>query len=312
MSEAPPERASMSEAPPERVPPGEAPLRTVAVCGVGLIGGSVAAGLRVRRRALDVVGFDPAHAQQALAAGLVDRVAASFAEAVAGADLVVLAAPVAANCELLVELGAGPVPLVRRLAPGAAITDVSSTKRSVTEAARRALGGFGSRFVASHPIAGSERHGPSAARADLFEGSVALVCPQDGSDADAVARVQALWQGLGARCATMAPERHDDLFAAVSHWPHAVAFALSASVGGSALADDARRYCGAGLRDTTRVGASSPELWAGILLDNRGPSLAAAAAFRAQLDDIEHALADGDRERLTEALARGARWRRTL
>jgi prephenate dehydrogenase len=110
----------------------------------------------------------------------------------------------------------------------------------------------------------------------------------------------------------MAPERHDDLFAAVSHWPHAVAFALSASVGGSALADDARRYCGAGLRDTTRVGASSPELWAGILLDNRGPSLAAAAAFRAQLDDIEQALAGGDRERLTEALARGARWRRTL
>jgi prephenate dehydrogenase len=110
----------------------------------------------------------------------------------------------------------------------------------------------------------------------------------------------------------MTPEHHDRLFAEVSHWPHAVAFALSASVGQGPLADDAKRYHGAGLRDTTRVGGSPPGLWAGILLDNRDASLAAAASFRAELDRIERALRDGDRAALEAALARGANWRSTL
>jgi prephenate dehydrogenase len=110
----------------------------------------------------------------------------------------------------------------------------------------------------------------------------------------------------------MTPEHHDRVFAAVSHWPHAVAFALSAAVGQSGIADDARRFHGAGLRDTTRVGGSPPDLWAGILLDNAAPTLEAARAFRAELERIERAIADGDRTALVAALDRGARWRSTL
>jgi prephenate dehydrogenase len=281
----------------------------VAVVGIGLIGGSVACGLRSRGLATEVVGYDPHDAGVAQRLGLVDRMAASAEDALRGADLVVLAAPVAANCDWLRRIGEAPAGV---LGPQAVITDVSSTKRSIADAAVRWLGARLPRFVASHPIAGSERQGPDAASSGLFEGNVALLCPASTSAADAVERVEMLWRALGARIGTMTAQRHDELFAAVSHWPHAVAFALSAALGSSALADEARRFSGAGLRDTTRIGASSPTLWADILLDNRDASLAAASAFRAELDAIEKALADGDRDRLAAALARGADWRRTL
>jgi prephenate dehydrogenase len=135
------------------------------------------------------------------------------------------------------------------------------------------------------------------------------MCPTPECDADVVQKVEAMWRALGARVAQMSPHHHDLLFAEVSHWPHAVAFALAASIGEGPRADDARRYHGAGLRDTTRVGGSPAGLWAGILLDNREPVLAAAAAFRAELDRIESALREGDRDALMQALARGERWR---
>ena len=282
-------------------------LGKAAVIGTGAVGGSVAGALRARGLAAEVWGFDPAHAAAARDAGLVDRVAAGLVEAVVDADLVVLAAPVPANRAML-----GDAVLRGALAPFALLTDVSSTKASVVAAARAGLGPRLGRFVASHPIAGSDRAGPGAARPDLLEGAHVIVCPTADCDADALDAARALWTALGARVATMTPEHHDRLFAEVSHWPHAVAFALSASVGQGPLADDARRYHGAGLRDTTRVGGSPPELWAGILLDNRDATLAAAASFRAELDRIEHALAGGDRDALVEALARGARWRTTL
>ena len=275
-----------------------------AIVGTGAVGGSIGGGLRARGLAAEVAGFDPANAQAAREAGWIDRVASSLQDAVRGADLVVLAAPVPVNRALL-----GDPALREALGARAVLTDVSSTKASVVAAARAGLGARLGRFVASHPIAGSDRGGPGAARAALLEGAHLIVCPTDDCDADAVATVEATWAAMGARVARMTPEHHDRLFAEVSHWPHAVAFALSASVGQGPLADDALRFHGAGLRDTTRVGGSPPELWAGILLDNRDASLAAAAAFREELDRIERALADRDRGALVEALARGASWR---
>jgi prephenate dehydrogenase len=279
----------------------------VAVVGTGAVGGSVAGALRARRLAGEVWGLDPANAAAARDAGLVDRVAATLADAVDGAGLVVLAAPVPVNRALL-----GDPALRDALDERAVLTDVSSTKASVVAAARAGLGARLGRFVASHPIAGSDRAGPGASRVDLLDGAHVIVCPTDDCDADALDAVRALWAALGARVASMTPEHHDRLFAEVSHWPHAVAFALSASVGQGPLADDARRYHGAGLRDTTRVGGSPPDLWAGILLDNRDATLAAAASFRVELDRIERALRDGDRAALEAALARGADWRSTL
>lgn len=283
------------------------PFQKVAIVGTGAVGASVGGGLRARGLATEVWGLDPANAEAALAAGAIDRVAASLVEALDGAALVVLAAPVPVNRSLLAD-GA----LREALGPRAVLTDVSSTKASVVSAARTGLGSRLGRFVASHPIAGSDRAGPAAARADLIAGAHVIVCPTDDCDADALATVESTWAALGGRVARMEAAHHDRLFAEVSHWPHAVAFALAASVGCGPLADDARRYHGAGLRDTTRVGGSPPDLWAGILLDNREASLAAAAAFRVELDRIEQALAAGDRAALMAAFARGADWRTTL
>ncbi|HVL54863.1 MAG TPA: prephenate dehydrogenase/arogenate dehydrogenase family protein, partial [Burkholderiaceae bacterium] len=243
-------------------------------------------------------------AQLAATLGLIDRVAATLADAVRDADLVVLAAPVEANVAFLRALP----PL---LAPAAIVTDVSSTKRSIIGAAA-ALGAARPRFVPGHPIAGSEHSGPRAARADLFDGCACLLSPTAQTGPQAFERVAQLWRALGARVFEIDAQRHDALFAAVSHWPHAVAFALSAAVGGGELADDARRFAGAGLRDTTRVGASSPELWAGILLDNRDAVLAASREFERQVSAIADAIEAGDRAALTALLAAGARWRRTL
>jgi prephenate dehydrogenase len=283
------------------------PFGKVAVVGTGAVGGSIGGAIRRRGLAARVIGHDPANGSAALAAGLIDGVAPGLREAIDGADLVVLAAPVAVNCAVLAD----PV-FAAGLAGGAIVTDVSSTKASVVAAARTGLGARRGRFVASHPIAGSDRGGPAAARTDLLEGAWVLMCPTPDCDPDALSGAEALWVALGARVASMAPDHHDRLFAEVSHWPHAVAFALAASVGCGTLGDDARRFHGAGLRDTTRVGGSPPGLWAGILLDNREAVLAAAQAFRTELDRIERALSDGDRDALVAALARGADWRSTL
>jgi prephenate dehydrogenase len=283
------------------------PFAKAAIVGTGAVGGSVGGGLRARGLAVEVVGFDPANAPAALEAGWIDRVAVSLEDAVRGADFVVLAAPVPINCALL-----GDASMRDALGERAVLVDVSSTKASVVAAAREGLGTRLGRFVASHPIAGSDRSGPGAARANLLDGAHVIVCPTVDCDADAVEIAEATWAAMGARVARMAPEHHDRLFAEVSHWPHAVAFALSASVGQGPLAEDARRFHGAGLRDTTRVGGSPPELWAGILLDNREATLAAAAAFREELDRIERAITQRDRAELVAALARGAGWRTTL
>lgn len=277
---------------------------TVSIVGTGALGGSVAGALRARGLARRIRGLDPQHAHMARDAGLIDEVCTGLPALLAGADLVVLAAPVSVNCALVAD------PAMRTgLGAQACLTDVSSTKSSMVAAALAGLGERRGRFVASHPIAGSDRSGPGASRADLFDGRALLMCPTPECDADVVQRVESMWHALGARVAHMSPQHHDLLFAEVSHWPHAVAFALAASIGEGPRAEDARRYHGAGLRDTTRVGGSPAGLWAGILLDNREPVLAAAAAFRVELDRIETALRDGDRDALMQALARGERWR---
>lgn len=278
----------------------------VAVLGLGLIGGSFAASVRERGLARRVAGYAPApDGARAIELGLIDEVCPSVAAAVAGADLVMLAAPIPQLPGLLSELS----PLV---CASMVITDCASTKRSVLAAARDALGAQAGRFVAGHPIAGSERSGPDAARAGLFDGCQFMLCPAPDTDADAQAAVRALWQALGANVVITDVDAHDRLYAELSHWPHAVAFALSAAVGCGQHADEALRFAGGGLRDTTRIGASSPTLWADILLDNRDAVLESAAAFDAQMTALLAALRDGRRDLLVQCLARGSNWRHKL
>ncbi|RPH58317.1 MAG: prephenate dehydrogenase/arogenate dehydrogenase family protein, partial [Burkholderiales bacterium] len=198
------------------------------------------------------------------------------------------------------------------LDPQAIVTDCGSTKRSVIDAARRALGDAFIRYVPGHPIAGSERSGPQAADPDLFRGRRWLLCPLDATPQQHCEAVTRLLEPTGAQVSTLDPSLHDRVFAEVSHWPHAVAFGLSAAIAGGDLAERALEFSGAGLRDTTRVGASSPTMWADILLDNRDACLAAAARFRACNDAIIAALEVGDRDALVEIFSAASRWRNRL
>ncbi len=275
----------------------------VAILGVGLIGGSLAAALRSSGRIDEIVGWTPGDdARIALERGFLDQVAGSAQLAVKRADVIVIAVPVGEVRGLLGRVASS-------IGKDCILTDCGSTKASIIGAARETLGPHFPRFVPGHPIAGSERSGPNAADPGLFRGRRWLLGSTPETSVRACDAVRSLLEPTGAVVEQIAPDLHDRLFAEVSHWPHAVAFALSAAIAGGEFGEAALLQSGAGLRDTTRIGASSPQLWADILLDNREACLESAARFRASLERIEAALADADREGLVDVFARGARWR---
>jgi prephenate dehydrogenase len=281
---------------------GEGGLGRVALLGTGLIGGSFAAALKRHRLASRIVGFSAGDAQAAMELGLVDEVAASPEAAVSGCDAVVLAAPVSVNADLMSRIG----PLLQ---PGVLVTDLSSVKLPVVEAARRHLGVALPGYVPCHPIAGSERSGPQAASPDLFAGRTLILSPLEQSDPSKVARLEWVWQRLGAKVLRLSPLEHDQVYALVSHWPHALGFALAAAVAGKGIAGD---LVGQGLLDLTRTAASSPELWADILLQNERPVLEAAELVAGEIAEVRAAIERGDRDALVRLFGRAATWRNRL
>ncbi|MFN8543347.1 MAG: prephenate dehydrogenase/arogenate dehydrogenase family protein [Candidatus Binatia bacterium] len=279
----------------------------ITIAGVGLIGGSFALAVRAAGLAGEIVGYGRtiASLEAARALGLIDRIAADPAEAVRGAELIVLAAPVGA----LVELAERFRPHAR---PGALLTDIGSVKGSVVTALEAAWKGIGP-VVGSHPIAGSEAWGPAAARADLFRGRLCVLTPTAATDPTALARLRDLWEAVGARVEEMAPAVHDAILARVSHLPHLVAFALVAAAA-AARADGHRvlAYAGSGFRDTTRVAASRAEVWRDIALANGPALLDAVAEFRVALDRLEELVRARDGAGLEAAFEAAAAARRVL
>lgn len=272
-------------------------IQRLAVVGVGLLGGSVALAARAQSVAREIVGIgrDRARLEAPLRAGAVDRVTTDLAEGVRDADVVVLAATVLANERLLAEAW-------RALSPAALVTDVGSTKRGIVEAAARLGAGEPRTFVGSHPMAGSEKSGYGVARADLFRGATVIVTPTDASAPAAVKGVTALWEALGARVSLLDPETHDRVVAAISHLPHAAAWALVDAVG--RFEPGALAFAARGFKDTTRIAASDPPMWTEILLANRDAVLASLAAFRNALEDLERLVGSGDRAGIEGWLAR--------
>lgn len=275
-------------------------LGRVALLGTGLIGGSLAAALKRRGLASYIVGFSDGDAGQALAMGLIDAVADTPGQAVAGCDTVVLAAPVSVNCELLERIA--PV-----LPAGVLLTDVSSVKMPIVSAALRHLGPALAGFVPCHPIAGSERSGPQAADADLFDGRTVILSPLPQGEPGKADRLEAVWRQLGARVVRLDAAEHDRVYGLVSHWPHAIAFALAAAVSRDGTSNE---LVGPGLLDLTRTAGSSPELWADILLQNAAPVLAAAEQVGRQAELIESAIRRRDRATLVGLFSEAAAWRR--
>ena len=275
-------------------------LARVAIVGVGLIGGSFALALRRAGGAARIVGADRdlQSLERAVALGVIDTAAESASEAAESADLVFVAVPVRAMGPVLHDISLG-------LAPHAVVTDAGSTKTEVARTAREELRERFPRFVPGHPIAGRESSGVEAAVPDLYRGARVVLTPTAGTQDDALALVKTCWEACGARVATMEPEAHDRIFAAVSHLPHVLAFALVSEIASRADGGDLLGFAAGGFRDFTRIAASSPEMWRDIALANREALLAELDRYGARVavfrELIEKADGPGLQRLMTEA-----------
>jgi prephenate dehydrogenase len=283
-------------------------IATLAVIGVGLIGGSFALALKAAGRVRTVVGVGRGRANldEALARGIVDRAVtldADWTRELADADLVLLAAPVAQFPGLFAALSG-------RLPVRSIVTDAGSTKQNVIAAAREHMPGAISRFVPGHPIAGTEHTGAQAAFATLYHDRNVVLTPLAETDPAAIEVVASLWTACGANVRELDPAIHDRIFAAVSHLPHLLAFALVDQLAARPNAGELFRYAASGFRDFTRIAAGSPEMWRDIALANRDALLVEVDAYRAELDAIAAMVAAGDGAALEAVFARAAAARR--
>jgi len=271
-------------------------IERLALIGVGLIGGSLALALREAGAVGTITGYSRRayHREQAQRIGIVDRAVDDPAVAVADADMVVVATPVSVIAPMLDS--------IRDSLPAqAVITDVGSVKGSIVESANR-LGAAINRFVPGHPIAGTERSGPAAAQPDLFRGRRVVLTPTMQSDPEAVAQVRAMWTAVGALVNEMDAARHDEVFAATSHLPHALAYCL---VDMLAAGDDRLlQYTGGGFQDFTRIASSDPEMWRDICLANRPALVRQLRDYGNRLGELTELVDRADGDRLLELFQR--------
>ena len=265
------------------------PLNKLLIFGVGLIGGSLALALKRAHAVQHVVGIGRAgdSLQSALDLGVIDEAADDLATALATADMVVIATPVAQIPAILTAI-------TPHLGANTVVTDVGSTKCDVIRHARSALPAHFPRFVAGHPIAGAEKSGVTAALPDLFRDKNVVLTPTAETDPQAVEAVSRMWQAAGANICRMSAETHDGIFAAVSHLPHLLAFALVDGLSRRADAEQLFGFAASGFRDFTRIAGSSPEMWRDISLANREALLAELDAYRHELDQLRTLLQQGD------------------
>ena len=269
------------------------------VVGLGLIGGSFAKGMRQSGLCTEVVGcdLDPVARRQAVPLGVVDRVTADLSEAVAGADMIMLAVPVLGMRAVLEQLAAMP-------SQTAVITDVGSTKGAVVKAVEEVFGRVPSNFVPGHPIAGSEKSGVEAARADLFKHHKVILTPLEDTSKQALALVQQCWQALQADVEQMSMADHDEVLAATSHLPHLLAFSLVDTLAGRNENLEIFRYAAGGFRDFTRIAASDPVMWRDVFLANRDAVLRSLDAFTQDLSRLRDAVESRDANTLLGVFTR--------
>ena len=278
----------------------------VAVIGVGLIGGSFSLALKEKKLCGHVVGVgrSPANMKVALDRGIVDAVE-ELAPAVSRADLVFIATPVAQFSAVMQAVG-------KALKPGALAMDGGSTKRDVVTAARQGLGGKIAQFVPAHPIAGAEKSGAEAASAALFRGRRLILVTMKENRNEDIEAMEALWSALGARVSRMTPEEHDQVFAAVSHLPHLLAYALVDDFSTRPNSAQLFGYAGGGFRDFTRIASSHPEMWRDICVANRDRLLDELHLYEKKLKAIGQMLETSDAPALeklfAEARAARERW----
>lgn len=259
------------------------------VCGVGLIGGSFALALRRAGAVGRIVGIGRSKAplERALALGVIDEIAADWAAALDGADMVLLAAPVG-------QMDAIMAAMAPHLSPGTIVTDAGSTKRDVVEAIQRHLGARLAWVVPAHPIAGAEKSGVEAAFAELYQQRRVVLTPLPENRPEAVERVRQAWLACGATVSATSPQEHDRVFAAVSHLPHLLAFGLVDDLARRPNAQLLFSHAAGGFRDFTRIAGSHPEMWRDICMANSKALLAELDQYMAEMAQLRGLLAAGD------------------
>ncbi len=273
-------------------------FKKIVIFGVGLIGGSFALALRKANAVGVVVGFGRSAAtlQQARQLGSIDRIGKHVADEVSDADLILLATPVAQMAEIFAQIAP-------HLGADTLITDAGSTKGDVVTAARSKLAKNIAQFVPAHPIAGGEQSGAAAAMADLYQGKKVVLTPLPENSKVAIAKVRTAWQLCGATVSEMTVQRHDEVFAAVSHLPHLLSFALVHDLAQRDNRTELLSFAASGFRDFTRIAASNPEMWRDISLSNRAALLRELKQYADELFVLHQALENNDAAKL-EAMFR--------
>jgi len=271
----------------------------ITLVGVGLLGGSLGLAIKQRRLATKVEGFvrRAASLKECKSLGVVDHPTRDLGRAVEDADLVILCTPLAQMRELTERM----LPSLKR---GALVTDVGSVKASVVKELEALVTGAGAQFIGSHPMAGAERTGPSAARADLFENAVCVITPTARTPAKALRRLEEFWRAVGAQTLKLTPELHDELVSRSSHLPHLLAAGLANYVLDPAHAKEQAVLCASGFRDTTRIASGSPEMWRDIALANRQNLSLALGIFIEDLQEFQSALEAGDAQTVEDLFAK--------
>ncbi len=265
--------------------------------GCGLMGGSFALALKRAGLVKRVVGYSksPTTTERARQLGVIDVEAPSALLAVSGADIVLLAVPVASTETSFKAIK-------HLVTPEMLIMDVGSTKRDVVDAARRSLREQIGCFVPAHPITGKELSGVEHADADLYSGRQVVLTPIERTSAIQVQQAVDVWAALGCRVVKMTPEAHDAAFAAVSHLPHLIAFAMMNAISGQPMGRDFLSLAGPGFRDFSRIAASEPSMWRDIIMSNREELLAQSKIFQRNLQALELMISNGNDEALMEQI----------
>ncbi|PVX28437.1 prephenate/arogenate dehydrogenase family protein [Sphingomonas pokkalii] len=283
------------------------PFARVTILGLGLIGSSIARGIRQHMPSVRVTGYDadPSVRATAVAIDLCDDVADSAGTSVIDADLVILCVPVGA-------MGAAAADIAADLPADAIVSDVGSSKGSVIEAVRAALPD--ATFIPAHPVAGTENSGPTAGFASLFHHRWCIITPPEGSDSLAVERVSEFWRRLGATVDTMEPGHHDRVLAVTSHLPHLIAYTIvgTASDLEEVTQSEVIKYSAGGFRDFTRIAASDPTMWRDIFLSNREAVLDMLQRFTEDLTALQRAIRWGKGDELFELFSRTRAIRRSI
>lgn len=276
-------------------------LKKLVIFGVGLIGGSVALALKKQAHAPLCVGVgrNQASLDQALALQIIDAATTDIAMALMNADMVLIAAPVAQTKSILQSIKP-------HLSKQTIITDAGSIKTDILAIAKEVLGEQASQFVGGHPIAGAEKSGPTAAMADLYIGKHVVLTPTAENSTEQINQVRQLWQTCGANVIEMPAEKHDGIFATVSHLPHLLAFALVEDIASRDNADVLFQFAASGFRDFTRIAGSNPEMWRDISFANKAALLSEITRYEQALSTLKQNLANDDAKALQAAFQRAS------